>query len=82
MLTLWREKFGDEATYLKLATGFEEAKMGDMLISLLDWLQEHEQSSRGTQRMVAKVPRLGACHLEGPTMVKEFLSLWYQVVCA
>ena len=61
MLKLWREKFGDEGTYLKLATGFEDAKMGDMLITLLDWLQENEWPSRRTQRMVAKVPRLGTC---------------------
>ena len=57
MLDLWKEKFGDEATYLRLATGFEGAKMTDMIISLLDWLKEAESPSSG--RRVARVPRLG-----------------------
>ena len=60
MLNLWQEKFGDQATYLKLATGFEGAKMTDMIISLLDWLKEAESPSTG--RRVTRVPKLGTLY--------------------
>ena len=59
MLTLWREKFGEKATYLRLASGFEEAKMTDMIFSLLDWFTEKERPSSGKHRRAEVVPKLG-----------------------
>ncbi len=58
MLSLWREKFGEKATYLRLASGFEEAKMTDMIFSLLDWFTEKERPSSG-RRVAVSVPKLG-----------------------
>lgn len=58
MLTLWREKFGEKATYLRLASSFEEAKMTDMIFSLLNWFTENNRPSSAGRRVT--VPQLGA----------------------
>lgn len=61
MLNLWREKLGDEATYLRLITVFDEAKMSGMIINLLDWWADNEKVLSTRKRQLSRVPKLGTC---------------------
>lgn len=57
MLLTWRERFGEDATYFKLAKGFEAAKWKDRIIELLDLFSENEKILRKSQ--TSSVPKLG-----------------------
>ena len=60
MLLTWSERFGEDATYLKLAKGFEAAKWRDRVIELLDLFSESEKILRkSVQAKNSSAPKLG-----------------------
>ena len=58
MMRRWTEKYGDEATYFRLAEAFEALKWRNCISQLLDLFQQETQSmtSSGTGRTVNNLP--------------------------
>lgn len=60
MFRLWRQRLGDEATYLLLAEAFEILKWRNMIIQLLDLFCLKSETMRQLGRdHPPPVPRLG-----------------------
>ena len=62
MMQLWREKRGDEATYLCLAEGLESLELRATILYLLDLFSERKQQDRASRTEgngKLDVPRLG-----------------------